>query len=80
MGSIFVLPTIEGLPPRAMLGEVIATAEDTEGEEEVQALAMMGVLATWSHDMGTWTVEGMPVPQELADRITEHAKDLGVEW
>lgn len=67
---IYVLPTEEGKPPRAIIGPF--------NEEEQRFLA--GVEAMWSRDLGTWTVGNMPLPNDLAAQITEHAKSLGVEW
>jgi hypothetical protein len=64
--AVYVLPTETGLPPRALIGRV--TDDGIEGQ-----------LATWSRDSGTWTVGGLPIPQEVAERITEHARSLGVE-
>jgi len=71
--SIYVLPTEEDRPPRAVLhtGPV-----DDEAEGVVTR-----VVVTWSRDMGTWlSPDGLPVPSELAEAITTHAKNLGVEW
>lgn len=72
INSAYVLPSEPGLPPRALLME-----RETELEEGEQ---IEGVLATWSADMGMWTVAGMPIPQEFGESLTEHAKSLGVEW
>lgn len=69
--SIFVLPTEEGQPPRAILanGEIVRRA------------MLTGSIVTWSRDLGAWvSTEGMPLPPDLGDDITEHAKSLGVEW
>lgn len=66
--TIYVLPSAPGMPPRAMVGQGIGD------------VAIVGAMATWSTDMGAWMIEGMPVPQELGDAITEHAKSLGIEW
>lgn len=69
--SIYVLPTEENIPPRAIIGQIVPTQGGA---------AITGVQATWSHDVGTWVnEESIPFPQELADMITEHAKALGVE-
>jgi hypothetical protein len=64
--AAYVLPTEPGQPPRAIIGR------PAEG-------GLAGVLATWSRDSGAWTVGGAPVPQEVSDAITEHARSLGVE-
>jgi hypothetical protein len=64
---IYVLPTEEGLPPRAVIGEQASGG-------------IRGPLATWSRDSGAWEVGGVPVPDELGEAITDHAKSLGVEW
>ena len=63
---IYVLPTEEHLPPRAVLLE----DEQADG----------GPLVTWSHDSGTWMLGELPVPPELGEAITAHARALGVEW
>lgn len=75
MPNIYVLPTEENLPPRAVLfeGPMMMMASD-------EGTAIAGTLAMWSADIGTWVVNDIPLPQELADAITAHAKDLGVEW
>lgn len=73
--TIYVLPTEENLPPRAVLFD---PSEVLVGTEE--GLLVAGTLSTWSRDLGTWVIGDLPLPQELADRITEHAKSLGVEW
>ncbi len=73
MVSIYVLPTEEGKPPRALIGQVV----EADGLGEV----MVGSnVATWSRDSGTWMMGAEPVPTELGDAITDHAKSLGVEW
>lgn len=64
--SIYVLPTEEGMPPRAVIGEDMG---DT----------ISGSVAVWTADMGTWTMGGIPLPQELAEAISAHAGSLGVE-
>lgn len=74
MLGIYVLPSEQGLPPRAVLHEV-------ESEDELQpGTSIEGPLAVWSRDMGVWTVGGDPLPMALGDAITAHAKSLGVEW
>lgn len=70
--SIYVLPSEQNQPPRAMLikGEV----PQVEPGDEIQ-----GVLVTWQSDSGVWTYEGgMPLDAELGAAVTEHAKSLGV--
>lgn len=68
--TIYVLPTEENIPPRAILGSL---------DEEESTIT--GVQVLWSNDIGTWaTPDGLPVPPELAEMITGHAKSLGVEW
>lgn len=73
MVSIYVLPTEEGKPCRALLfdGDKFDLETDTEIE---------GSIAQWSSDMGVWTVDGSILPTPLSDAITGHAKSLGVEW
>jgi hypothetical protein len=69
MTAIYVLPTEAGLPPRAVLGEPVLGGK-----------MVVGTIAMWTADMGCWTLNGVPLPPELSDTITEHAKSLGVEW
>jgi hypothetical protein len=69
--DIYVLPSEPGVPPRAMVGQI------TPAEE---GFTVIGELATWSRDMGMWLIEERPVPPELGEAITAHAKSLGVEW
>lgn len=76
--AIYVLPTQEGMPPRARLMAGVVMSE--ESDDKVLVAAVDQHEAIWSRDMGTWTVDGIPVQQDLADDITAHAKDLGVEW
>lgn len=73
--SIYVLPSEQGSPPRAILGEY-------EEEDDVPGLGepVQGMLATWSQDLGVWMIGPNPLPNELSDAITDHAKNLGVEW
>lgn len=71
--AIYVMPTEEGLPPRALIYSA------NPGEDE-GAVAVTGVIAAWSRDAGAWMVDGLPLPSELGGAITEHAKSLGVEW
>lgn len=75
--GIYVLPTEEGQPPRA----IVADADDLQrAQEPDEPVEVSGCLAVWSRDAGCWMNEGMPLPPELGDAITAHAKDLGVEW
>lgn len=71
MLSMYVLPSEPGKPPRAVVG--VAAGED-----------VVGLLATWSPDQGAWTVPSpagpIPLPSDLDEALTEHAKSLGVEW
>jgi hypothetical protein len=60
MISIYVMPTEEGLPPRALVE------------------TPFGVTAT-RYEGGKWTTEDGDVIEELAEVITAHAKELGVE-
>lgn len=70
--GVFVMPTEAGKPPRALL----IPADEAHPLE--QGATISGVLSTWSVDMGCWTVGGAPVPSELGDAITAHARNLGV--
>ena len=73
---IYVLPTEDGLPPRALLGYV-----DLEGADyrvpTPQELEM-AEMAVFSMDAGCWTLAGTPLPQELSEIISGHASKLGV--
>jgi len=66
MSYIYVLRTEEGKPPRALVGE---------GDEPQSG----DPLAVFSYDSGCWMINGIPVPEELGDAITAHARSLGVE-
>jgi hypothetical protein len=68
---IYVMPTEEGLPPRAIVGAIM---------QEEQGIAIAGAMATWNADTGVWMIEGQAVPEDMGEAITEHAKSLGVEW
>lgn len=69
--TIYVLPSEPNLPPRAVIG----TPFEVDG-----GLVLAGEVVTWSTDSGTWTTsQGLPVPNDLAESITAHAKELGVE-
>lgn len=76
--SIYVLPSEPLKPPRALLFKTPAGEEEPElgpptGEFE-------GAMVMWSRDVGSWlTEEGVPVPTGVAEAITEHARNLGVE-
>lgn len=85
--QIYVLPTEGDRPPRALL---LTPKEDVEIPDIVKAAveqfgivvqAMEEIEVAWSRDMGSWVFPtGMPVPEELGEAITEHAKELGVKW
>lgn len=89
--GIFVLPTVEGVPPRALLLGEGCPLDSAEAAAESDAEAVgwgegvrfefaQGVMATWSADVGCWTLAGMPLGAELSEAITERAKQLGMEW
>lgn len=61
--SIYVMPTEEGLPPRALVQTGDGTPLSAVYEDEKEA----------------WTIEGEEVPDELSQAITDHARNLGVE-
>jgi hypothetical protein len=67
--AIFVLPTEVGYPPRAVLGEPVLDGD-----------VIVGAVAMWTADLGCWTLNGVPLPPDVSDTITEHAKSLGVPW
>jgi hypothetical protein len=73
--SVYVLPTQPGRPPQACLFE--APDEVPEGG----AVEVDAMLVTWSPDMGAWVnPASVPLPAEIGEVITEHAKSLGVPW
>ena len=79
--TIFVMPTMEGVPPRAVLGfQEVEDPEEQEPQEYSvqQALDEGQKMATFSNDIGCWTVDGVPLPEEFSDAISRHAHDLGV--
>ena len=79
--TIFVMPTMEGVPPRAVLGfQEVEDPEEQEPEElnVGEALERGQKMATFSHDTGCWMVDGMPLPEEFSDAISRHAHDLCV--
>lgn len=66
--GIYVLPTEEGAPPRALFLIEIGPG----------VKAPVGGAAYLD---GAWRYpDGSEVEDELADQITEHAESLGVEW
>lgn len=66
--GIYILPTEEGLPPRAAF--IVPVAPGVEA-------AVFGAQYT----DGAWRYpDGSEIEQELADAITKHAEELGVEW
>lgn len=76
MMSIYVLPTEPFKPPRALIFKT--TEEEPQMGPPVGEFE--GAILTWSQDVGTWiTEDGVPIPTDFADTITEHAKSLGVE-
>jgi hypothetical protein len=79
--TIYVMPTEEGLPPRAILGRF--EVEDEEAVQELdpspqEMLESAQTVAVYSGDMGCWTIGGQPVDPTLAEKISAHAHDLGV--
>lgn len=88
--GIYVLPTEENMPPRAALyinetlGPEDVPDELKEEAEDLGAVAFVALskkMVSWSNDTGMWLWEdGLPVPADLGEAITEHAKNLGVEW
>jgi len=79
--TIFVLPTEDGMPPRAVLGQV-EVEDDTEYEPEevstIEALERGETMATFSNDAGCWVLGGAPLPEDLSKAISDHAASLGV--
>lgn len=60
---VYVLPTEEGLPPRALL---------------VPGLFQPPIAARWSEELDTWTIDDIEVDDDLSNVITQHALTLGV--
>jgi hypothetical protein len=71
--NIYVLPSEPNTPPRAVVYD-----PDTITIADGRAHAH-GAMATWSADIGTWAVAGIPVDNDLAEVITTHARSLGVD-
>ena len=66
--SIYVMPTEEDLPPRALfLLEVMPGMQQPVGG------------AAYTDDAWRYP-DGSEVEEELAEAITAHAESLGVEW
>lgn len=66
--SIYVLPTEEGLPPRAVFLTDVAPG-------------IQGVLGQVAYVDDAWRdADGNEVEEEIAQAITAHAESLGVEW
>jgi hypothetical protein len=83
--SIYVFPTEDGMPARAMLSKqpkVVNLEEEGAPEPpegvEVVAIEVQQAVAVWTADAGCWTVEGNPLPPGLSDAISAHAASLGV--
>lgn len=75
--NIYILPSEPNLPPRAVLFE--ETEDEVELPDGGKATVAKGVQVTWSYDMGTWGSAGVPLPSDMADAITAHARSLGVD-
>jgi hypothetical protein len=56
---------------------MLSRIDEDDPELEV-GKPIVGTLATWTADMGVWTVSGTPVPQDLSEAISAHAASLGV--
>lgn len=79
--TIFVMPTEEGMPPRAILGNIeVPEGEELEQQEStvMEAVEAGQHMAVFSNDVGCWTLNGSPLPPELSDAISDHARNLGV--
>ncbi len=76
MFGIYVLPSRPGIPPQAILHDY-----DPENPPQLGDV-LEGMLVRWDHNKGMWCVagSGQMLNPELGECITEHAKDLGVEW
>lgn len=71
MFTIYVLPTEEGLPPRAVL---IPLAISEPGEPMVA----LGLPVAVAYEDECWRIDGEPVPEDANEAITQHAESLGV--
>jgi len=84
--GIYVLPSEENMPPRAMLfrqieGELPEELKAQLDEEAGMIQVVESTMVTWSNDSGTWLqMDGTPVSPDVGEAITQHAKDLGVDW
>ena len=68
MPGIYVLPTQEGVPPRAAFVVEVAPG-------------MQAAIGGAEYTEGAWRFpDGTEVPDELSDAITSHAESPGVEW
>jgi hypothetical protein len=76
--GLYILPTETGQPPRAWIGPMIVDEESGMGQPDP---TVAGIMWTWSRDLGMWLDPlGSPIPTELGDQVTAHAKALGVDW
>ena len=67
IASIYVLPTEEGRPPRAVVGE-----------QAIDGFVGLPVQYVHDDDRWIWEANGQPVPDDLGEAITSHARWLGV--
>jgi hypothetical protein len=74
--DFFVLRSEDGQPPRAALSQIIDARVGDDGELMVGSAT---ALATFSNDTGTWMIGDQPLPEEVANQITERCKELEVE-
>ena len=81
MTTIYVLPTEEGLPPRAILSDGMILTPDG-GVAAINPTAV-----TYSEEEETWVMDDpddpdqgvAALPDDIAEVITEHARSLGVD-
>jgi hypothetical protein len=70
--SIYVLPTEEDAPTRALIGFKMVAPDGN--------VMLAGEQVAWSNDSGLWVnEEGIPVPTDVGAAISQQARSLGVE-
>lgn len=72
--QFYVLPTVEGLPPRTVMAEQFQFADN--GEIIVTDDA---IVATYDDATSSWCVDEQPLHSDLSEAITDRARFLGVE-
>jgi hypothetical protein len=62
--AVYVLPTEEGLPHRALL---------------MDPAVEVPVAAVYNEEEEVWQIDGNSVTDDMSELITEHARSLGVD-